>query len=210
MIPRHFSIYEAVGSNFQNDNMKQLILFFLFFCSFLNLNAQHFLEDFKEENYDTWGTANLNDEFGEASNTIVYTYVTKGYYKDIYNKKSEIYVVVLVNFEDDYISFDLYTENLELINKINYDGLVFIKNVKSNEVKKYYFSQRDWCTLLADFINYKDEKTFLARSLINGNGETLKFKMNELDWGYNKNKGEYYFNLVSWDKNLKEGFEIEF
>ena len=73
--------------------MKKTILILFTILNTLNISAQHFLDTFEQKHYDTWGTSQLIDAFGDESNTSVFTFITNGEYKDKYeNHLALIYI----------------------------------------------------------------------------------------------------------------------
>ncbi|PZW37597.1 hypothetical protein LX95_02879 [Mesonia algae] len=186
--------------------MKKIPIILIIFLYVTNGNAQHFLETFDKKYLDTWGTSQLIDEFGDVSNTTVLTFITNGEYKDKQNQTIKIPVVVLVNNEENYISFDLYDEQYKIFKKINFNGATLLKDMSSGEISKYYFSQKKWCSLLAPITN-DENRAIPVKLILDGNGQDLKFKIKKLSWGTSTIIGEYNFTIKAWNNEQRKLFK---
>ena len=189
--------------------MKKIILVLLIFC-YSNIHSQHFLQNFEKENFDKWGFSNLTDEFGDPSNKTVYPFITKGYHLNRSDIKEEIYVIVTVDLQEEFVSFDIYNSDYDLITKINYSGEALVKNMATNEIKTYYFNQGKEYSLIAPLRAYEDKIPTPVKYILNGNGEVIKFKLKELNWASGENKGEYYFEIISWNNDIREKTKVDF
>ncbi|SHI87282.1 hypothetical protein SAMN04487911_1072 [Arenibacter nanhaiticus] len=187
--------------------VKNFIVFLLLLFITLS-NAQNYKANYAIEDYDTWGTVQLKDSFGDESDETICTYLTKGTYIDIKGEYESMEVMALVDLKRKQLAVNIYNGCNELIKNINFDGKVLIKDMGSNDIDHYLFKGTDWTsnTLMAPITEGK-YRAIPVKYLLDGNGQVVKFKMEHSTEGPKKYLGEYNFSILAWDDTFRNYLE---
>jgi len=200
-----FSVYIVISNYMHTLStiMKKIFVLIILMIYTFPVNGQHFLETFNEEYFDTWGNANFVDAFGDAGEEKLPSFITKGIYEDENGNTKNIFVIVIVDIKNEYLSIDILDEKYQLLDyhKLNHD--VLIKDMKQNKIEKYRFSSGENTSLSAPIKN-NEYRAIPVKLMLDGDGQELKFKVYELTWISYSGKGEYSFSILAWDNNLRK------
>lgn len=184
--------------------MKQIVnsVFLLFLFT---VHSQNFLETFPKEDYNTWGTAQLHDEFGDLTEKLVYIYVTKAKCEDRFGNEELFDVLTVVDFNNNQLSMDVLNDDFEVIN-IQYMSTALMKDMKTGVIHRHRYWAKKGSTLSSTIYGNSGNKLTPAELILDGEGQEIKFKFSITSRLDNEELAEYNYSIHSWDNSLRKLF----